>query len=79
LKSGVDVVTFTSASSVENFVTILRQNKLDPLNLPNNPLIACIGPITAQAARDEGFRNIVIAKEYTTKGLIEALTTTEKL
>ena len=79
LKSGLDVVTFTSASSVENFVTILRQNKLDPLNLPNNPLIACIGPITAQAARDEGFQNIVIAKEYTTKGLIEALTTTEKL
>jgi len=79
LKSGVDVVTFTSASSVENFVAILRQNKVDPLNLPNNPLIACIGPITEQAARDEGFQNIGVAKEYTTEGLIEALTTTEKL
>jgi len=79
LKSGVDVITFTSASSVENFVTILRQNKLDPLNLPNDPLIACIGPITEQAARDEGFQNIVVAKEYTTEGLIEAITTMEKL
>jgi len=79
LKLGVDVVTFTSASSAENFVAILRQNKLDPLNLPNNPLIACIGPITEQAARDEGFQNIVVAKKYTTEGLIEALTNLEKL
>lgn len=79
LKSGVDVVTFTSASSVDNFITILRQNKLDPLNLLNNPLIACIGPITEQVARDEGFQNIVVAKKYTTEGLIEAITNMEKL
>src|SRR5512141_1738933 len=61
LKSGVDVITFTSASSVENFVAILRHNKLDPLNLPNNPLFACIGPITEQAAREEGLANLVVA------------------
>jgi uroporphyrinogen III methyltransferase/synthase len=79
LKSGVDVVTFASASSVENFAAIVRKNRLDPLNLPNDPLIACIGPITEQAARDEGFQNIVTAKEYTTEGLIEAITNMEKL
>jgi len=79
LKSGVDIITFTSASSVENFVAILRQNKLGPLNLPNNPLIACIGPITEQAARDEGFQNIVTAKEYTTDGLIKVITHLEEL
>ena len=54
LKSGVDVITFTSASTVQNFVAIARKNGLDPLKLPNNPLFACIGPITEQAARDEG-------------------------
>ena len=79
LKSGVDVVTFASASSVENFAAIVRKNRLDPLNLPNDPLIACIGPLTEQAARDEGFQNIVTAKEYTTEGLIEAITNMEKL
>lgn len=79
LKSGVDVVTFASASSVENFAAILRKNRLDPLILPNNPLIACIGPITEQAARDEGFQNVITAKEYTTEGLIEAITNMEKL
>jgi len=79
LKSGVDVVTFTSPSTVENFVALLRQNRLDPLNLPNNPLFACIGPVTEQAARSEGLENIVVAKEYTTDGLIEAITNMEKL
>ena len=79
LKSGVDIVTFTSASTVENFVAVARKNQLDPLNLPNNPLFACIGPITEQAARSEGFENIVVAKEFTTDGLIEAITNMEKL
>jgi len=79
LKSGVDVVTFTSASAVENFIAVARQNKLDPLNLPNNPRFACIGPITEQAARAAGLFNLVIAKEYTTEGLIEAIRSLETL
>jgi len=79
LKSGVDIITFTSASTVENFVAIMHQNKLNPLNLPNNPLFACIGPITEQAAREEGFSNIVTAKEYTTEGLIQIISNLEKL
>lgn len=79
LKSGVDVITFTSASTVENFFAISKQNGLNPLNLPNNPLFACIGPITEQAAKEEGLVKLVVAKEYTTEGLIEAITHTEKL
>ena len=75
LKSGVDVITFTSPSTVQNFVAIARQNGLDPLNLPNNPLFACIGPITEQAAREEGLSNLVVAKEYTTEGLIQVIST----
>jgi uroporphyrinogen III methyltransferase/synthase len=78
LKAGIDVITFTSASTVENFTAILHQNGLNPLSLPHHPLIICIGPITGQAARDEGFQNIVVAKEYTTEGLIETLANLEK-
>ena len=73
LRKGVDVVTFTSPSTVQNFVAIANQNGLDPLNLPNNPLFACIGPITEQAAREEGITNLIVAEEYTTDGLITAL------
>jgi uroporphyrinogen-III synthase len=73
LKSGVDVVTLTSPSTVQNFAAICKQSGLDPLNLPNNPLFACIGPITEQAAREEGLTRLVVAGEYTTDGLIEAI------
>lgn len=73
LRSGVDVVTLTSPSTVHNFVAICKQNGLDPLNLPKNPLFACIGPITEQAAREEGLTRVVVAGEYTTDGLIEAI------
>lgn len=79
LKSGVDVITLTSPSTVQNFVAICKQNGLDPLNLPNKPLFACIGPITEQAACEEGLVNLVVAKEFTTDGLIEAITNMEKL
>ena len=79
LKTGVDVITFTSASTVENFVAIMRRNKLDPLSLPNNPLFACIGPITEQAAQEEGLTNLVVAEEYTSEGLIQIISKMETL
>ena len=73
LRSGVDVVTLTSQSTVQNFIAIAKQNGINPLRLPNNPLFACIGPITEQAAKDAGLPNVIVAKEYTTDGLISAL------
>ena len=73
LKSGVDWVTFTSPSTVQNFVETLRQQKMDPLQLAGKPKIACIGPITERAAREEGFEVSVVGEEYTTDGLINAI------
>ena len=73
LKSGVDWITFTSPSTVRNFVEIIHKQKLDPFNLIGNPKIACIGPITERAATEEGFEVALVAKEYTTDGLINAL------
>ena len=73
LQSGLDVITFTSPSAVQNFAVLARSNELDPLSLPGKPMFVCIGPITEQAARKEGFINLVVAREYTTNGLIEAI------
>jgi uroporphyrinogen-III synthase len=73
LRSGVDVITLTSPSTVQNFVAIAKKYGLDVLNLPGNPKFACIGPITEQAAREEGLSNLVVAKEYTTEGLLEVI------
>ena len=79
LKSGMDIITFTSASTVENFVVLTRQYGLNPFGLSKNPVFACIGPVTEQAAREAGFQNIITAKEYTTDGLLEAIAKMEIL
>jgi uroporphyrinogen III methyltransferase/synthase len=73
LRSGVDVITLTSPSTVQNFIAIAKQNGLDPLHLPGNPVFACIGPITEQAAKEAGLLNLLVAKEYTTDGLMSVL------
>ncbi len=79
LKAGVEVITLTSPSTVQNFLAIARQNGLDPLHLPGDPLFACIGPITERAAREEGILNLIVAGEYTTEGLIKAISNLEVL
>ena len=77
LRAGLDVVTLTSPSTLHNFVAIVRAAGLDPLALPGNPVFACIGPITEQAAQMEGLPNRIVADEYTTEGLIKAIQTLE--
>lgn len=73
LRSGVDVITLSSPSSVHSFVAIAKAHGLDPLHLPKHPLFACIGPITERAARELGLPNLMVVKEYTTDGLIELI------
>jgi uroporphyrinogen-III synthase len=68
LGRGVDIITFTSSSTVRNFVALTRGVDC------GDPLIACIGPVTADTARQLGLRVDVVAEEYTVDGLIEALT-----
>jgi uroporphyrinogen-III synthase len=73
LQEGVDVVTFTSGSTVRNFITICRTAGLDPHALPGSPVIACIGPKTAQVALEAGFVIDIIPDEYTVDGLVGAI------
>ena len=73
LRSGVDVITFSSPSAVGNFIQLVRENGLDPFNLPGRPLLACIGPATRKAAAEAGLGNLVTAGKYTTDGLVELL------
>jgi uroporphyrinogen-III synthase len=73
LRSGVDVITFTSPSTVHSFFAIARDAGLDPLHLPGRPLVACIGPITAAAASQEGLPVDLVSEEYTSEGLVNLL------
>jgi uroporphyrinogen III methyltransferase/synthase len=67
----VEVITFTSSSTVKNFVKLLKG--VDLSHVLSGVQIACIGPITAQTVRDEGLKVDLVAKEYTIPGLVEAL------
>jgi uroporphyrinogen-III synthase len=71
LAAPFDAVTFTSSSTVQNFVDAFD----DPLNVIGAARIACIGPVTADTARDLGLPVHVVAEPHTVDGLIDALVT----
>ena len=68
---GVDVITFTSSSTVANFVRAFPDDRL-PAVL-GDAEIACMGPVTADTARKLGLRVDIVAREYTTHGLVQAI------
>ncbi len=67
-----DVFTFTSASTVRGFVELLGGTEA-ARGAARGKLIACIGPITAQAADELGLHVDVVADVFTTDGLLDAL------
>jgi len=72
LAGEIDIITFTSSSTVKNFVKLLEG--LDFSTLPASVTIACIGPVTAETAQELGLRVDLVADEYTIPGLVRALT-----
>ncbi|HET7421202.1 MAG TPA: uroporphyrinogen-III synthase [Candidatus Dormibacteraeota bacterium] len=68
---GVDVITFTSSSTVVNFVGAFPPDQL-PAVL-GDAEIACMGPVTADTARKKGLYVSIVAREYTTHGLVHAI------
>ncbi|RKD22515.1 uroporphyrinogen III methyltransferase / synthase [Caminicella sporogenes DSM 14501] len=70
LKEKVDVITFTSSSTVKNFVKILG---MENLKLINGAKIAVIGPITSTTAKEMGMNVDIEAKEYSISGLVDEI------
>ena len=73
IQAGLDLVTFTSSSTVTNFIHLMKVSNLNYKKLPGDPLFACIGPITAKTARQHQIPVAVMAKDYTAEGLIAAI------
>ncbi len=65
----IDVVTFTSSSTVRNLADLLGGD-LSPLA---GATVACIGPATAETAREAGLTVHVSAETHTIEGLVSAL------
>jgi uroporphyrinogen III methyltransferase/synthase len=70
LKQGVDVATFTSPSTVRNLSQVTEGSLGDLLR---SVKVACIGPVTAEAAMALGVRVDVVASNHTIDDLVEAI------
>jgi uroporphyrinogen III methyltransferase/synthase len=68
----VDAVTFTSTSAVDNLVRVLGGSRL-AADLLGRVAVACIGPVTADAAARNHVRTDVVPAEYTVPALVAAL------
>jgi uroporphyrinogen-III synthase len=66
----IDAVTFTSGSTVREFVHALGPRARELLE---GVTLAAIGPVTAEVVREEGLHVDLSASEYTVAGLIDAL------
>ncbi len=71
LEQEIDVVTFTSASTVRNFVKILGSGPA--VDLLRTTLVASIGPITAEAAEELGIETAIMPSTYTIPALVDAI------
>ncbi len=81
----LDILTFTSSSTVRNFIHWLTQSDASFTNtfISNvmqhaQPKIACIGPITSQTARELGLDVHIEAQVFTIAGLVEAIIRNEE-
>jgi uroporphyrinogen-III synthase len=62
-----DAITFTSSSTVRNFVKLAEKSSLEGI------LLASIGPVTSATLRECELKVGVQAREYTMQGLVDAL------
>jgi uroporphyrinogen III methyltransferase / synthase len=70
-ETSIDVVTFTSSSTVSKFAALVGMTDLS--DLLGNILVACIGPITAETAASYELKNIIQPKLYNAEALVESI------
>ena len=66
----IDVITFTSSSTVNNFMDRLDK---DHHAFLNQTTVACIGPVTKKTAEERGLRIAIVPEEYTVEALVSAI------
>ena len=71
LDKQIDVVTFTSPSTVRRFLRLYGKDQA--ADLLASTIVASIGPVTAEAAEQGGVHTTVLPAEYTIAGLVRAI------
>jgi len=69
----IEMVTFTSSSTVTNFVEMFETDRKKLEKWMTGTAVACIGPITAKTAQENGFDVDLIPPEYTIEALTESV------
>ncbi|MCX7923577.1 MAG: uroporphyrinogen-III C-methyltransferase [Clostridia bacterium] len=69
-ESRLDFITFTSSSTVSNFVSIVGKENLHKLTGAKS---VCIGPVTAKTAAEFGINVTAVADIHTIDGLVDKL------
>ena len=68
-RQSVDAIAFTSSSTVTAWLGVAAVDALPPV-------VACIGPVTAETAAEHRVPVTVVATEHTVDGLVAALVAT---
>jgi len=68
----LDLITFTSSSTVKNFIAKIEKLNIKKSDL-NNTKFAAIGPITAKTAQKYGLKVEIMPDEYTIDGLVREI------
>lgn len=66
----IDYITFTSSSTVKNFIEIIDEENLSKLS---DVKLISIGPITSKTIEDFGLKVYREAEEYTIDGVVKAI------
>lgn len=70
-QGSIDCITFTSSSTLSNFVSAMQP--WGGASLLKEVKVASIGPVTTETAKSLGIEVSIEAREYTIKGLVEAI------
>ena len=68
IRKGIDVVVFTSSSTIRNFMELLSDK-----TALNGVKVAVIGPVTGETARNYGLEPSIAPSEYTIPALVDAI------
>jgi uroporphyrinogen III methyltransferase/synthase len=72
-KGDIHMVTFTSSSTVNNFMEMFEGESDQLLKWMEKVTVACIGPVTAKTAEERGLSVRITPSDYTIEALAKAI------
>jgi len=72
-KGEIHMVTFTSSSTVNNFIEMFEEEGDRLLKWMEKVTVACIGPVTAKTAEEKGLAVRITPSDYTIEALAKAI------